>query len=423
MPPRWSIRRWRHAVIPRRALEDAGRNLGLTAIQGLLRLSLRLLSPVFPQSRCVVVSVFPETEGNGLEVARALVRRYRGKVVWLQDGHAPHADVLALVGDGMVLVEKSSLKALYHYLRAEAIFFTHGLYGSPKPSRRKPIVNLWHGDGPKQTRPDNDAGSLIPSTYLVGSTQLFSRFKAEAFEIAPQRVLVTGNPRTDQYWQPVDPDSLEQLGITGDFVVWMPTFRRTRAVGAVRRWSETSEPDLPEGRDEVPEDLVALVAGLRERGVQLVIKPHPMDADRRRWEGAITVSEGDLVRTGMSLYGLLGQSSGLVTDYSSVWVDYLLLDRPLAFLVPDRESYARKLVPADTLEWLPGEVVDHTCEPFGTFLSDLDANGSEGSSLRQAVGTRIGLNTTRSSAEDLITALEQRGVLTTRRPQQVAARP
>ena len=40
------------------------------------------------------------------------------------------------------------------YLRAEAVFFTHGLYGSPRPSPRKPIVNLWHGDGPKDIRPE-----------------------------------------------------------------------------------------------------------------------------------------------------------------------------------------------------------------------------------------------------------------------------
>jgi hypothetical protein len=386
---------------------DLGRNVLLGAVQGTLRISLRVLSTVFPQTRSVVVSVFPETEGNGLEVARALVRRYAGRVVWLTDGHEPHPDVLALAEQGMVLVPKASLAGLFHYLRAEAVFFTHGLYGSPRPSRRKPIINLWHGDGPKATRPDNEAGSLIPSTYLVAGTQLFGDLKAAAFEVPAERLLVTGNPRTDQFWQVPDRVALAELGITGDFVVWMPTFRQTRAIGAVRRWSES---DLA-GSDDGREQLDALREALEERGLQLVIKPHPMDADRRRWDGVTTVSERDLVRTGLSLYALLGQSRGLVTDYSSVWVDYLLLDRPMAFLVPDGDSYSRVLAPADVLEWLPGEVVGSGGHPFATFLADLDAHGEEGAVQRKEVAAKIGLNPSRTSADDLLVALERRGLL------------
>jgi CDP-Glycerol:Poly(glycerophosphate) glycerophosphotransferase len=400
-----------------RSARDAGRNLGLTLVQGTLRTMLRLLSLAFPQTRSVVVSAFPETEGNGLEVARALVRRYDGRVVWLREGNEPPAEVRALADEGMVLVDKASLRGLLQYLRAEAVFFTHGLYGSPRPCRRKPIVNIWHGDGPKDVAPDNGTGDLIPSTYLVGSTRLFSGHQAAALQVPADRVLVTGNPRTDQFWPLLDPARLEPLGITGNFVVWMPTFRRTRAVGAVRRWSETDDTDARDGRRE----LSSLLGQLRERGIQLVIKPHSMDADRRQWDGAITVSEEDLVRAGVSLYALLGQSRGLVTDYSSVWVDYLLLDRPLAFLVPDRESYGRKLIPADVLDWVPGELVDHHHKPFREFLADVDANGRVGCTVRAEVATRIGLNTSRKAADDLITALEERGVIATRRTVSVSA--
>jgi hypothetical protein len=388
-----------------RGVRGATRDLALTAVQTLLRLSLRVLSRVFPQSRIAVVSVFPDTEGNGLEVARALVRRYDGRVVWLLEGESPPVEVLALAAQGMVLVPKASLEALWFYLRAEVVFFTHGLFGSPRPCRRKPIVNLWHGDGPKQTRPDDAAGSLIPSTYLVGSTRLFSGYKARAFEVPRERLLVTGNPRTDQFWREVDRRSLEQLGITGEYVVWMPTFRRARAVGAVKPWEESV------GAASEVEELEALLEGLRARSIQLVVKPHPMDADRRRRDGVVTVTEADLVRTGVSLYALLGQSAGLVTDYSSVWVDYLLLDRPVAFLVSDRETYTRRLVPHDVLDWLPGELVDKGAAPFARFLADVDAAGECDAVLRKEVATRLGLNPSRSAADDLVTELERRGVL------------
>jgi CDP-glycerol glycerophosphotransferase (TagB/SpsB family) len=286
------------------------------------------------------------------------------------------------------------------------VLFTHGLYGSPRPAARKPLVNLWHGDGPKDITPGKGVGAAIRSTYLVGSTTLFSHFQGRAFGVPEERVLVTGNPRTDQLWRPVTPERLAALGIDHPFVVWMPTFRRARAVGAVRVEAD----DLHAGQpaDDVPHHLLD---GLRARGLQLVVKPHPMDAERREYDGVVTVDEDDLIAAGVTLYGLLGASAGLVTDYSSVWVDYLLLDRPMAFLVTDRHSYNRRLHPADILEWLPGELAEDEQAPFAQFLADLDAAGAEGAVLRKEVAERIGLNRTRTSAEDLLAALAERGVL------------
>jgi hypothetical protein len=381
------------------------RNLVVASVLRLLRITLTVLSRAVPQSRSVVLAVFPESEGNGLEVARALVERYDGRVVWLRESGTPPTEVLELAGDGMVLVPKASLRGLVAYLRAEAVFFTHGLYGSPRPTPRKPIVNLWHGDGPKDVRPENGVGGLISSTWFVGSTRLFSGYQAAAFGVPDDHVLLTGNPRTDQLWRPVDETSLARLGITGGFVVWMPTFRRTRAVGAMREQSEAGDGGQ-DGREEVQ----ALLSGLRARGLQLVIKPHPMDAEERLWDGAVTITDADLVDARASLYGLLGASRGLVTDYSSVWVDYLLLDRPMAFFVPDRDSYTRQLLPADVLDWAPGELVE-AHEPFAEFLADLDSEGRSGATQRAEVATKIGLNPTRTSADDLLTELAERQVL------------
>jgi CDP-glycerol glycerophosphotransferase len=392
----------------RSSVRNAVRNTALAVVLGTLRVSLRLLSRVVPQSRSIVLAAYPETEGNAVEVARALLARYPGRIVWLRgEGPAP-SDVLGLAQQGMVLVKKASLGGIWAYLRAQAVFFTHGLYGSPRPCPKKPVVNLWHGDGPKDVRPDKGVGAFIASTYLVGSTRLFTGHQASAFDIPAERVLLAGNPRTDQFWQPLDRDRLIELGITADFVLWMPTFRRPRAVGAVRVHDDTGATGNAGGTE-----LEVLLDGLRARGLQLVVKPHPMDADRRRFEGMVTVEEEDLVGAGVSLYGLLGASAGLVTDYSSAWVDYLLLDRPIAFLVPDRSSYDRTLLPADVLDWAPGEVVSRD-RPFQAFLQDLDTGGRVGAAVRHQVAERIGLSASPTAAEDLVAALVERRVLTSR---------
>ena len=382
------------------------RNTVLAVVLGTLRVVLRALAHVVPQTRSVVVSAYPETEGNGVEAARALVRRYAGRVVWLRDRGPVPQQVRELEAQGLVLVPKASLRGLWAYLRAEAVLFTHGLYGSPRPVSRKPVVNLWHGDGPKDITPGKGVGGHIASTWFVGSTTLFSPWQAAAFGVPADHVLVTGNPRTDQLWQPVPEDRLARLGITGPFVVWMPTFRTPRAVGAVRVYDAA-----PAGSSGDRAGLAELLAGLADRGIQLVVKPHPMDADRRQWPGAVTVDDDALADAGVPLYALLGMSAGLVTDYSSVWVDYLLLDRPIAFLVTDRATYDRPLWPADVLDWVPGEVVDLGHRPFAGFFADLDADGDRGATRRRAVAERIGLDQTATAADDLVTALVKLGVL------------
>ena len=100
-----------------------------------------------------------------------------------------------------------------------------------------------------------------------------------------------------------------------------------------------------------------------------------------------------------------------MTDYSSVWVDYLLTDRPVAFVVTDRHDYDRELYPADVLDWVPGEVVDPDAEPFAEFLADLDADGVLGRERRREVGERIGLVYSRTVADDLVERLLGLGVL------------
>jgi CDP-glycerol glycerophosphotransferase (TagB/SpsB family) len=64
-----------------------------------------------------------------------------------------------------------------------------------------------------------------------------------------------------------------------------------------------------------------------------------------------------LVENDIQINHLLGYADALISDYSSAAVDYLVLDRPIAFTLDDVEEYnnSRGFVFDNIREWLPGE--------------------------------------------------------------------
>jgi CDP-glycerol glycerophosphotransferase (TagB/SpsB family) len=87
-------------------------------------------------------------------------------------------------------------------------------------------------------------------------------------------------------------------------------------------------------------DAVSGVARMAEHaGVELVVKPHPLDADDYARSGLRVLSTEEILDAGMTLYQFIGASTAMISDYSSVWVDYLHLDRPLLLYCPDISEY------------------------------------------------------------------------------------
>lgn len=375
-----------------------------------------------PKREHAVVFGHPPSEGNAVEMVRALQEKYAGTIYWF-DGPTTRTTASAVDPAAYRSVPKDGLRAILLYATARLVFVTHGLFGNTPLTPRRCLVNLWHGDGMKSEGgkaaaaaggPAAQLPDLFRCDYVVGSTTVWTEGKAEAFGVPPENGLVTGNPRTDQFWRPADAGALARLLPSSDpFVLWMPTYRETHATGLTPGWRDSSD---PEAVSELLETAaVALQAALAEKGFQLIVKPHPADARATAIPSVPSVSNADLAAAGVTLYEFLGASAGLVSDFSSVWTDYLLLDRPIGFILPDAADYAatRGVHPDDIFEFLPGPHVDN---PAGVeeFLGDLTGTGSPSAGLRQRTRDRIGLNMSRTAALDLVEALHARGVLALR---------
>lgn len=367
---------------------------------------LRVLLRVTPALRHAVVTGFPDDEGNSVEMVRALARRL--PVYWLTSDSPDLVEWLISDADtpfGVRRLSKNSVLAYLAYITARYVFFTHGLYGSPQPPRHKTFVNLWHGDGPKRSK----RFANVRSTFAVAGTQLWGQQRPAYFGVSKEGVLMTGHPRVDQFGRPPGDQTMRQLGLDPQkpLILWMPTYRRTeyrgRRLAAVRNWVDAH--DLSEVGSV--RDLTEQVAEAALRlGVTVAIKPHPLDADRYAAMGLPVVHGEDLRRERITLYQLMGRTHGLLTDYSSVWTDYLAMDRPIGFYCPDLDEYEanRGLNVEHYPDLIPGPLLESVSD-FEQFLCDCVDESQESRDRRARSTALVGAETRLGASDRLLEAL------------------
>jgi CDP-glycerol glycerophosphotransferase len=107
-------------------------------------------------------------------------------------------------------------------------------------------------------------------------------------------------------------------------ILYMPTFRDN--IGAL--WLERT-------------DINDFAAWCENKGYTFYVKLHPAEA-----AGFESVKQNlpsvRFIKPDSDPYPLLRQADLLITDYSSLALDYLLLDRPMIFYWPDHEGYRKQ---------------------------------------------------------------------------------
>lgn len=268
---------------------------------------------------------------------------------------------------------KYSVKAFYYFARAKYVFTTHGIYSFLNLGKRNNIINLWHGMPLKTIGcMDPTSGGTNPTKadYLIATSSFFREIMHRSFEDVPiENVLLTGQPRNDLMFQEtdffrnrgIDCQSYRSIGI------WLPTYRRS-IIGDIRN-------DGVFNGDGISflsmDELCRLDAELQKSASLLIVKLHPMDAlqqvDFGSFSNLLIIKPQEFTE---QLYPLLGACDYLLTDYSSVWVDYCILKRPIGFVMDDIDEYrsSRGFTIENLDEKLPGVIID-TYDKLIRFIS------------------------------------------------------
>ena len=146
-----------------------------------------------------------------------------------------------------------------------------------------------------------------------------------------------GYPRNDDFFgdAPLDRAALFSVPFR-KLIVWYPTFRQHKN-GKVA----VSDITLPLIHDA--EAAARINACAKENGVLVVLKPHfAQDTSYIRkadLSNLVFIDDSFFPKHGIRPYQFLHMSDGLITDYSSVYYDYLLQDKPVALTWEDYEQY------------------------------------------------------------------------------------
>lgn len=327
----------------------------------LISLISKLISYLIPLSdNLLVFTSFPDYTDNAYALYKYIKETYSNKYicVWLLvDKHYSSRE------SAPKLVYRFSLKGLWFFYRAKYVFCTHGVNAVLELHQDNKIVNMWHG------MPLKTIGSLDPSSgghnpttadYLVATSPFFQDIMAKAFNnMDIKNVPIVGQPRNDLLFEDtpffedykIEKDKYSQIGI------WLPTYRSS-IVGDVRvdgKYQEGAISFLTE------KELDKLNDSLVENNTLLLVKLHPMDAlqkyDFKAYTNILILKQKDFRG---QLYPLLGNCDFLLTDYSSVWLDYEILNKPIGFVMNDIEEYnnSRGLLIENLTESLPGPILD-----------------------------------------------------------------
>ena len=273
-----------------------------------------------------------------------------------------------------------TLKAMYYASKAKLIYFTHSSpVSSFKIKNGQTVINLWHGCGYKSIQ--KQSKSYIeenPFNYALVPGNAFIEPKKEFWGCKKEQIIPIGYPRYDLLFEENHSAYRYAEKIKGNtkLIVWMPTFRKTGS-NYYPEENINMNYDIPLLNSE--EELLSLNELCKKSRVTILIKRHPMQvcyqSEYMNLTNIIFLDNNDLVQNNIDLYSLLKYTDGLVTDYSSVAIDYILLDKPIAFTLNDFESYSRTrgFVFQNPKEYMPGHHL-YTCNDLKQFIMDISLN-------------------------------------------------
>ncbi len=287
------------------------------------------------------------------------------KIIWITRRDEIYG---MLKEEGFDVAKAWSLKSIYYHLKAKY----HVIDQAPEDingyfSFGSIRINLWHGFPLKKIGKYVDESSdkselmeilkgtfrniLHTGIFSIGGWNKFcllatSKFSAEvlgyAFNVGEPDIVIANYPRNDvlifdmDLFIPEDEKRIidlanERKSAGYKVIVYLPTFRDRTGTLLLNIMDE--------------QEMASFLSFLEENRILFITKFHFANTFIQHADifGDINRSNTILnLPSSLDVYNLLKLSDMLITDYSSVYFDYLLLNRPILFYPYDLDCYANR---------------------------------------------------------------------------------
>lgn len=321
---------------------------------------LSFLNKFIPKKNIILFNSYPAYSDNSLalykyifDCRKDLTQKY--ELLWGQESKDKIPSYLDKYK--IKAVDKKTVKGIITFLRAKYVFSTHGYFPDLNSGNGQIQVNLWHGCGYKAIVDDE---KCFLGDFTVAISDTYRKIQAENLGNKTQDVLVTGYPRNDVFFK--NNSTLGKLNLSNKYeliIAWLPTYRKA-SIGHQGIDGNINTFGLS-ALD--PSTLCSINMVLKSKNMLLIIKPHPMESVKiindLKLSNIIVINSSELQEKGIELYSLLSETDVLLSDYSSVVIDYLLLNKPIAMVLSDLEEYktSRGFVFDPVMDYFPGPII------------------------------------------------------------------
>ena len=296
-------------------------------------------------------------------VSRGVNKKY--KFVWLVADSTKISEKFENVE--YVDYEHDSKKLMYYKLRAKCLIFCNSLI--EKANDRTKSFYLTHATQIKDSSSYYRAPQDID--YCFVTSEAFKPLMSKVYGIDKSKMVALGFPRNDVLFKQTKRTHEIFENKYNKIIVWYPTFRQSKGGRVV------------EGCNSMPiihnEELALKInKSLQEKNVLIVLKPHfAQDTTyltKLELSNIRIIDDSFFLKHSISSYEFVAGCDALLTDYSSIYFDYLACNKPIGAVWEDIEYYRQNRgFCMDSDYYMSGSEKIYTVEDFLCFVEHIAA--------------------------------------------------
>lgn len=298
---------------------------------------------IMPTKKMILFESAPDLSDNTKAVFDEMIRRNynnKCKMIWLvsdkkndlpQINNVKYCDCTSLL---------NKIQLYYYRIFSRCIITCNNALS--KFNKKQFSFFLTHGSPIKNIR----GKYVIPPDidYALSSSTDFAEILAYAHTIDSNKMISLGYPRNDGLYEKIDIHNL--FDKTFDkAIIWYPTYRQHKSGENTASKKTIPIIDNIENTQSLNDIAVA-------NNVLLIIKPHfAQDVSlikELNLSNIIFINDDFYRKNKISSYSFIASCDALLTDYSSVYYDYTLCDKPIGAVWEDIEDYKKN----------PGFIID-----------------------------------------------------------------